>query len=425
MIRTAALLLSFAIAAPVQMAQSQTAADQFHPKHGLNFDIWVQWMDTGDMLAIPGFLDLYPDWRSHVSPAAIQNLPAQGFDFARLPMDPAPLLALGPGPRQDGLIDQIGIDADLVQSAGLKVIVDMHTFPRPNEIWGVDNILSDPAKFAAYTILIGKIAGRLNGMDPTRTAFEPMNEPTTDCEAIWGDATPKWPAQLAALHAEARSHAPNLPLVLTGACWGGAEGLAALDPATLQDDNVIWSFHSYTPFLFTHQGADWTEGLNSVLRHLPYPPTLLTADTARDLARDAARRAKAENITTDPPATQANLMRAFADYRQTADGQVADAAKLVADWADAHHIPHNRLLLGEFGANRAPEDRAPEDRAPEDTEADTASRARFLRAKALSASALGIGWAVWSWSGSFGIADDTAARHPDPRICRALGLPCH
>ncbi|MBC7477083.1 MAG: cellulase family glycosylhydrolase [Pseudorhodobacter sp.] len=404
-----ALLLALLLPLSVQ---AQTAADQFHPRKGVNFDIWVDWQDTAVMLASPGFPDTYPDWRRHVTFAAIADLTAQGYDFARLPKDPAPLLALGPGPRQDALIDQIRQDAELVQSAGLNVIIDMHAFPRPHEDWGVDAILSDPAKFSAYTALIGKIAGRLNRLPPAATAFEPMNEPTSDCDAIWGDATPHWPAQLQSLYTAARANAPDLPLVLTGACWGGPEGLAALTP--IADDNVIWSFHSYTPFLFTHQGADWTGSLAMVLHHLPYPPTLLTRQTAQDLARDASHYATAQQIVTDPPATEANLNHAFSDYRAHADGRASEAAQIAAYWADAHHIPHGRLLLGEFGAIQS----------PGNTAQDKASRLRYLRAKALSAQSLGIGWAVWAWSGNFGVSDGTVNRRPDGAVCQALGLLC-
>lgn len=125
--------LLFALLLPLS-AQAETAADQFHPRKGINFDIWIDWQSTAVMLADPGFLDTYPDWRAHVSTAAIAELPKQGYDFARLPMDPAPLLAVGPGPRQDALIDQIRLDAELVQSAGLNVIIDIHAFPRRMKI---------------------------------------------------------------------------------------------------------------------------------------------------------------------------------------------------------------------------------------------------------------------------------------------------
>ena len=207
-----------------------------------------------------------------------------------------------------------------------------------------------------------------------------MNRPAIAMPS--GAAPPKWPDQLAQLHATARANAPDLPLVLSGACGGGPEGLAALDPVA--DDNVIWSFHSYFPFLFTRHGAKWTGSLATVLPHLPYPPTLLTRQTALELARDASRFAAAQNIDTDPPATEANLINSFSDYRAHEDGRVSEAAQIAADWADAHQIAHSRLLLGEFGAMQP----------PDDTAQDQASRLRFLRAKSLSAQSLGIGWAV-------------------------------
>ncbi len=229
-------------------------------------------MSAEDIVNTKGFLAHYPDWRYKVPPKAVTAVKSQGYDFARLPMDPAPLLLIGPGKRQDRLIDEIAQGAALVEATGLKVIIDMHAYPRPDENWGVDSILNDPDLFAAYVILIGKIAKRLDGMDPNRVAFELMNEPTTDCDAIWGSAKPTWPAQLMTLYKAARANAPDLPLVLSGACWGGAQGLVALHPARFRDDNIIWSFHTYTPYAFSHQGASWAGGVERVLAHVPYPP---------------------------------------------------------------------------------------------------------------------------------------------------------
>jgi endoglucanase len=80
---------------------AETAADRLDLHRGLNFEIWVEWLSTEEMVASPDFLTLYPDWRRHVSAAELASVKAAGFDFARLPMDPAPLLRIGPGPRQD------------------------------------------------------------------------------------------------------------------------------------------------------------------------------------------------------------------------------------------------------------------------------------------------------------------------------------
>ena len=37
-----------------------------------------------------------------------------------------------------------------------------------------------------------------------------------------------------------------------------------------KDDNIIYNFHDYTPFLFTHQGAEWWNPM-SYFKHVPFP----------------------------------------------------------------------------------------------------------------------------------------------------------
>jgi hypothetical protein len=101
-------------------------------------------------------------------------------------------------------------------------------------------------------------------------AFEPINEPMIDCP--WDGNSRRWPAMAQKLHATARAAAPKLTIVMQGACWGSAEGLADLDPAKFNDRNIIWSFHTYDPMIFTHQGASWVDGPPKFVRNLTYPP---------------------------------------------------------------------------------------------------------------------------------------------------------
>ncbi len=78
--------------------------------------------------------------------------------------------------------------------------------------------------------------------------------------------------------AAARASATRLTLVLSGACWGGAEGLAKIDPKDIADDNIIWSFHSYDPFILTHQGATWAGDFAAHVYGLPFPLHDLSED---------------------------------------------------------------------------------------------------------------------------------------------------
>lgn len=391
-------------------AEAETAADRFQPKRGLNLEIWNEWLTADEMVTRPGFLDIYPDWRAIVPPDKIAALHAQGFDFLRLPFDPAPLLRLGPGPAQDALIDQIVATVDQVHAAGLKAIVDMHSIPRPGEDWGTDSIVGDPTLFAAHVALVGKVATRLNGMDPDRTAIEVLNEPTGDCDAIWQNAGPRlWPDQLKRLHAAARAGAPDLPIVVSGACWGGIEGLEDLGTDLPLDDNLLFSFHSYDPFLFSHQAASWTGGPTGFFSDVPYPPERIDDALAQTLVTAAEARARAAGSTIAP----AELAQTMADYRSGGRAIVGADIRRAAAWADSHGIPRHRLLLGEFGAMR--EDMSGRRFSQPD-------RASFLADKREAAEAQGIGWSVWVWTGTFGIAADDKSRAISPEVCASLDL---
>lgn len=394
----------------IPAAMAETAADRFHPRRGLNVEIWNEWLTADEMVARPGFLDIYPDWRRLVVPEQLADLKARGFDFLRLPFDPAPLLHLGPGSAQDALIDQIAMAVDEVQAAGLKTIVDMHSIPRPGESWGTDDVVGNPALFDAYVDLVGRVAQRLNGKDPDRTAFELLNEPTNDCDAIWLKSGPMlWPGQLQRLYSAARAGAPDLPLVLSGACWGGVVGLEQLGPDLPQDENLIYSFHSYDPFLFSHQAASWTEEAVGYFHDVPYPPEAVDDALASQLVAEARQRAEAAGSDIDPTV----LDQAMADYRSAGSAITADDAARAAAWADRNGIPRHRLILGEFGAMR------------EDMEGHrfkNLGRPDFLADKRQATEAQGIGWAVWVWTGTFGVVNDDRKRDIPPDICTALGL---
>ncbi len=78
------------------------------------------------------------------------------------------------------------------------------------------------------------------------------------------------------------------------------------------------------------------------------------------------------------------------------------------DWARDRHVP---LICNEFGAFR--------DTAPPD------SRARWITDVRSSLEQAGIGWAMWDYSGNFGLLTrDSSANHHvvDPAIVSALGL---
>ena len=186
-----------------------------------------------------------------------------------MPIDPAPFLSDASADLHDRLYDEVPAAVDAALDAGLAVIIDVHPIPAGERTIGTSEILKDAEKFEAYLAFLRRIAGSVKGKDPKRVALEVFNEPTIDCDS---DGTSDWPGQMKQAFAAARASATKLTLVLSGACWGSADGLAKIDPKDIADDNMIWSFHSYDPFILTHQGATWAGDFMPYVYGLPFPP---------------------------------------------------------------------------------------------------------------------------------------------------------
>jgi hypothetical protein len=380
-------------------------------KRGLNLGLWIDWLSISEMLANPKSLEVFPDWQREVTPAMLESLVQQGFDFVRMPTDPGPMLAYGPGADQDRLITSLHGAVETALAAGLKVVVDLHPLPRGDETGGMEDILGD--LWPDYVALVGRIAADLAKLPADRVALETLNEPTFDCEGVYAGATPRWPDMQAQLHASVRAAAPDLTVVLTGACWGQANALASLDPALIGDDNVLWTFHSYEPFLFSHQGASWSSAPEKYVWNLPYPPSSLTEVQAARLAATA----KGRMVASEGQADAELIDKAIEDYRQTPDSTATYEISRAAEWADQHGIPRDHIFMGEFGALHTVDGLPPQ---PRDW------YLAFLKDKRQAAEAAGMSWAVLGYTGGMGVAmPGDPQRRLAPETCAALGLdPC-
>jgi endoglucanase len=353
--------------------------------------------------------------RFHVSDALLRNLAQAGFTFIRLTVDPGPFLQFRNEHRQ-------ALDRDLVQAVrrlfqhGFAVIVDFHPTSQvsayaPEKLTASE---TDPL-FLAYVQMVRRTAGILAPLGP-RVALELMNEP----QYGWDTATAqRWQRMLEILHREARAEAPDLLLVLSGARGGNSDGLMALDPTPFAGSRVLYTFHYYEPYLFTHEGVRSTVPSAWPWRFisgLPYPP-----ESGRQ--EEAWRKIRA-NINSDASLTPAERARALVQVREAVTKYFASgfgAARIGADfemvrrWAIEHAIDPRDILLGEFGVTRTYEFyRA----------SDPASQEAWLRDVRVEAERRGFSWTIWAVSGYGGMAlvrtdevDDL-----DPVSLRGLGL---
>jgi endoglucanase len=395
-----ALLLLAAAALPA-------VAASFTMKRGINLDIWTtwpqepQWNDRDVLLP-------FPEWRKSLDPSGLKALKENGFDFVRMPVDPSVFLSEKTAGYRDELFTSVLESVRMVNAAGLKVVVDLHLFPTGGmRSVGMGEVMDDPALFDAYVELVRAMGQTLANEDPAMVAFELMNEPVIECKP---DSSPSWPDRLSRLFAAARASATRLTLVLSGGCWASAEGLVALDPKDIPDDNVIWTFHSYQPFLLTHQGATWAGDFIRYVTGLPYPPYAVPRAEL-----DAALEKIRQRIKTEAPWARRSGMLAYLDEQiATVDTEEKLLAVMdepfhaVDDWAKAHGIAPKDIFLGEFGMIRQ------EYKDPSIMPAKY--RAAYVKDMIARAESHGFSWSVWSYGGAFGIVEEFEGRNAEPDV---------
>ncbi len=363
-------------------------------KRGLNLDIWDTWPPE-DRWNERATLLPFPEWRRKLGVRDFKKLKAAGFDFVRIPIDPAPFLSPRTEPFRDALYASVLQSVQLVTGTGLKAVVDLHTIPSDARSSGSKKIAEDAALFARYLDFVRAMARMLARENPKTLAMELMNEPLAGCD---GNAA-VWAKRSRQLFAAARSSAPRLTLVMSGGCWSGAESLAEIDPSTYPDDNLLWTFHSYAPFLLTHQGAGWAGDFIPYVTGLPYPP-FGKNEAERDIALARIR----DRIRTEAPVgRRAGLLSyldelmAEVDTADELENVMAEPFGIAAGWADRHGIDRGKILLGEFGMIRQ------EYGTPQIMKSTW--RAAYIADMTRLAERHGFSWSIWGYGGAFGIVE--------------------
>ncbi len=196
----------------------------------------------------------------------------------------------------------------------LNVIIDLHHTE-------FDGSIKDAATTERVVWLWREIAARYKNTDPERVFFEIRNEPH-DIKAE------DWRAQAEAVIEAVRETAPKHTLIVGFHDWNSPTAL--LESKPFADQNIIYTFHYYNPFVFTHQGAAWAGKGLAEIKNVPFP-----FDEARPIRTPDAVKGKWEE----------NLIK---NYRADSSAEKIFAElKAVKDWSVKNGVP---IFLGEFGS---------------------------------------------------------------------------
>jgi aryl-phospho-beta-D-glucosidase BglC (GH1 family) len=341
-------------------------------QHGINASEWfAQIYDKRGYTA-----EHFQSWTTAEDIALIK---AMGFDHVRLSVNPQPMF----NEREPNKIpaDYLGnLDAavKMILDHGLAVVIDLH----PESDFKA-RLAKDDEFVERFADFWRALAAHYSAVDwdADRVFLEILNEPEFTDRYRWLGVQMK-------LAAAIRQGAPALTIIAAGARWSNDDELVFQEP--LRDANVIYNFHFYEPFLFTHQGATWSAYYWHWLRGVRYPSTAESAERAAALAPDEVDRLQ--------------VMRYGHEHWDAA--RIELEMKQAAEWARRRGVP---LVCNEFGVYRE--------------FADPGDRAAWLHDVRTALEHNGIGWAVWDYSGAFGVVTKKDGKAvADDGALKALGM---
>jgi endoglucanase len=351
---------------------------------------------------------------AQISDEEINGLKDVGFTFIRLPVAPRPFLTVSDGDRQqleDGLFKTI----DRFQSAGLAVLLDPHPTHRQEDFSAL-SILDSPGDdtFMAYVNWITSLATRLRERPSELSAMGLMNEPQIDCYKRWGN---DWTDIQPVLFEAVRAAAPDLTIAVTTGCWSSYRGLTHLD-MSLFDDNTLIDLHFYTPYIFTHQSLPFASSPARYVAGLEYPATADELEGTVSLSKDliALRRSQNRSVSNDALKEAEKGIRKYYLTDKVDRLYLKKRFDPIENWRVEQGLSSRRILIGEFGAARAPK------QLPKNI-----ARYNWIRDVRELAESFGFGFAYWDYHAGagytgFGIVKDNASRTLDAKALDALGL---
>jgi endoglucanase len=177
-----------------------------------------------------------------------------GADVIRLPIKMHSMTNGAPNYTLDPLfVKFLKTAVDYAEKHEIYIIIDNHSF---------DPILPTGADIDRILIPVWEQIARLFKDRSDYVIYEILNEPHGINDARWGEIQGK---TIEAIRRIDQKHS----IIVGGTDYNSISKLAAIPKYS--DTNLIYTFHFYDPFIFTHQGATWGEPSMASLAGVPFP----------------------------------------------------------------------------------------------------------------------------------------------------------
>lgn len=341
-ILSASLALVLSSSAAAQGGVPRALLHRLHS--GVNITRWFCYLPTGE------------DWTQHFKSYLVEqdwdNFRKLGIDYVRLCVSPEAIYANGmPNAKNLPALDAA---LRLLTRHGLAVLLDLHDNGQMN----LDKPNHDNRGFISFW---KAMASHYRGRYEKRVVFELLNEP------IFYDNGKVWLRLQEETVKAIRTVDRKRTLMVSANRWSGVDSFK--DFPKLPQANLLYTFHCYDPFFFTHQGASWVGAQPRDFKHVPFPSS---PDAVEGILKD-----------NDPANHEA--LRWYGKERYDA-ANLAKRIEVGAKYARANKVP---VLLGEFGAY-------PPVSPPE-------ARAEWFRAMKAAVTKAKVPYCIWGYDDGLGL----------------------
>lgn len=262
--------------------------------------------------------------------AFVASLAAAGFRSLRLPIDLDLYVEAISGSGADmelTLHDDLFTVLDSFEAwtldHGLSFTIDFHQYDRSLDFADADSKAEAVALWAS-------VAEHFADNSRTDLFFELLNEPELSAGGTAPTAA-QWTELAEQMVAAIRAHDTRHSIIFGDVEWYGIGPLSTREP--LSDANVIYAFHFYEPFVFTHQGASWAN--MGTTHDLPFP-------------YDPARWSDTSSELGFTPFMESWILSEMRNYYRTGNAvALKNRIATAKQWAVDHNVP---VICNEFGA---------------------------------------------------------------------------
>ena len=281
--------------------------------------------------------------------ADFELLKKLGFKSIRLPVAFARFEAENIPPEQ--IFNRIDKILRQCNSYGFKLVIDYH-YGKLNDT----NYLTETPKIIDTWL---KITKRYKREHAGNLFFELYNEPPKINPKVWKDAAYNIVTAI-------RKVDKQRTLIIGASNYNSIYELSRFE--RLADENIIYTFHFYEPFFFTHQGAGWVgDQVATTGVSFPYNAEIFPA-----LNPKAKGTAGEINY---------NLYKLDGNEQS-----INDKLQIVKQWASKYQVP---IICGEYGVYNK--------------YADIDSRCRYIKAVRTALKKIGIPGMLWDYDTTFSV----------------------